>query len=80
MVPVPDELLGERVAVLVVTDRDDLDLPEIHRHLTALGLMKAKWPEFVFRVDALPQNRVGKLSRRDAARIARELRDGIPAG
>ncbi len=80
VVPVPDELLGERVAVLVVTDRDDLDLPEIQRHLTALGLMKAKWPEFVFRVDALPQNRVGKLSRRDAARIARELRDGIPAG
>jgi len=78
VVPVPDELLGERVAVLVVTDRHDLDLPAIQRHLTALGLAKAKWPEFVFRVDALPQNRVGKLSRGDAARIARELRDAIP--
>ncbi|SDG89852.1 class I adenylate-forming enzyme family protein [Pseudonocardia oroxyli] len=79
VVPVPDELLGERVAVLLVTDRSDLGLPEIQEHLTAVGLMKAKWPEFVFRVDALPQNRVGKLSRVDAARIARELRDVVPA-
>ncbi|WP_431875749.1 class I adenylate-forming enzyme family protein [Amycolatopsis sacchari] len=77
VVPVPDELLGERVALLLVTD-EELGLPEIQEHLTTLGLMKAKWPEFVFRVDALPTNRVGKLSRADAARIARELRDGIP--
>jgi acyl-CoA synthetase (AMP-forming)/AMP-acid ligase II len=74
VVPVSDEVLGERVAVLLVTPRDDLDLPELQRHLADLGLMKGKWPEYVFRVESLPQNRVGKLSRSDAARWAEELR------
>jgi acyl-coenzyme A synthetase/AMP-(fatty) acid ligase len=45
------------------------------RHLAERGLTKGKWPEYVWRVPALPQNRVGKLSRADAARIARELKD-----
>ncbi|GAA4690838.1 hypothetical protein GCM10023215_29490 [Pseudonocardia yuanmonensis] len=79
VVPVPDEVLGERIAVLLVTERADLDLSELQRHLGELGLTKGKWPEFVFRVEALPQNRVGKLSRADASRLARELRDGAPA-
>jgi acyl-CoA synthetase (AMP-forming)/AMP-acid ligase II len=79
VVPVPDEVLGERIALLAVTDGQELDLAEIQRHLAESGLTKGKWPEFLFRVDALPQNRVGKLSRADAARIARELRDGASA-
>ncbi|MFC5063821.1 class I adenylate-forming enzyme family protein [Actinomycetospora atypica] len=79
VVPVPDEVLGERVAVLVVTDRDDLELPELQRHLGDLGLTKGKWPEYVFRVGTLPQNRVGKLSRADAARMAHEMREGARA-
>ncbi|OLL73691.1 2,3-dihydroxybenzoate-AMP ligase [Pseudonocardia sp. Ae168_Ps1] len=79
VVPVPDDVLGERIALLTVTDRDDLDLTEIQRHLADTGLAKGKWPEYVFRVDALPQNRVGKLSRVDAARIARELRSAATA-
>ncbi|QJY47122.1 class I adenylate-forming enzyme family protein [Pseudonocardia broussonetiae] len=79
VVPVPDELLGERIALLAVTDGEELDLVEIQRHLADTGLTKGKWPEFLFRVDSLPQNRVGKLSRPDAARIARELRDGATA-
>ncbi|GAA4789454.1 hypothetical protein GCM10023200_25200 [Actinomycetospora chlora] len=79
VVPVPDEVLGERVAVLLVTSRDDLDLPEIQRHLGELGLTKGKWPEYAFRVEGLPQNRVGKLSRADAARLARDLREGARA-
>ncbi|WP_018332285.1 class I adenylate-forming enzyme family protein [Actinomycetospora chiangmaiensis] len=74
VVPVPDEVLGERVAVLLVTARDDLDLPELQRHLADLGLTKGKWPEYVFRVEGLPQNRVGKLSRSDAAKLADQLR------
>ena len=40
---------------------------------TAEGFPKAKWPEFVFDVPDLPQNRVGKLSRPDAVRLAAEL-------
>lgn len=79
VVPVPDDVLGEKVAVLLVTSRDDLELPELQRHLGDLGLTKGKWPEYVFLVESLPQNRVGKLSRADAARLARELRDGARA-
>jgi non-ribosomal peptide synthetase component E (peptide arylation enzyme) len=80
VVPVPDELLGERVAVLVVTGDEALDLAAVTRHLTECGLTKGKWPEFVFRVPQLPLNRVGKLSRPDATRIARDLHAGVPAG
>ncbi|MBK1787424.1 class I adenylate-forming enzyme family protein [Prauserella cavernicola] len=78
VVAVPDAVLGERVAALLVT-ADGLELPQIQQHLAGIGLMKGKWPEFVFRVDDLPQNRVGKISRADASRLARELRDGAPA-
>ncbi|KAA9151012.1 long-chain fatty acid--CoA ligase [Amycolatopsis acidicola] len=80
VVAIPDELLGERVAALVVTPSESLDLAELRAHLTREGLMKGKWPEYVFRVEALPQNRVGKLSRRDAAELASRLRDGAAAG
>ncbi|MCX2729132.1 AMP-binding protein [Saccharopolyspora sp. NFXS83] len=73
VVPVPDELLGERVAVLIVTQDAGFDLDAATAHLDQRGLMKAKWPEYLFRVDELPLNRVGKLSRADAARTAREL-------
>jgi non-ribosomal peptide synthetase component E (peptide arylation enzyme) len=75
VVPVPDELLGERIAVLVVTELASFDVGTVQRHLAERGLTKGKWPEYVWRVPALPQNRVGKLSRTDAARIARELKD-----
>jgi non-ribosomal peptide synthetase component E (peptide arylation enzyme) len=75
VVPVPDELLGERVAVLVVTELGSFDVADVQRHLAERGLTKGKWPEYVWRVPALPQNRVGKLSRVDAARLARELKD-----
>ena len=47
--------------------------PTSPSHLAAEGFPKAKWPEFVFDVPDLPQNRVGKLSRPDAVRLAAEL-------
>jgi len=74
VVPVPDDVLGERVAALVVTrDGAAMRLDEVTGHLHDLGLSKTKWPEYVFAVDELPQTRVGKLSRADARRLAREL-------
>ncbi|ABW13001.1 AMP-dependent synthetase and ligase [Parafrankia sp. EAN1pec] len=73
VVPLPDDVLGERIGVLVVTTDETLELPELTRHLAERGLSKAKWPEFLFRVPALPQNRVGKLSRAEAARLAQDL-------
>jgi acyl-CoA synthetase (AMP-forming)/AMP-acid ligase II len=73
VVPVPDELLGERVAALVVSTDPGLTLGGVTASLEADGFPKAKWPEFVFVVPDLPQNRVGKLSRPDAVRLAAEL-------
>lgn len=72
--PVPDEILGERVAALVVlAEGDSMGLDEVTGHLHDLGLSKAKWPEFVFSVDELPQTTVGKLSRTAARDLARRL-------
>jgi len=73
VVPLPDEMLGERVAALVVSTGTPLGLAEVTDHLASAGFPRAKWPEFVFDVPDLPQNRVGKLSRPDALRMATEL-------
>jgi cyclohexanecarboxylate-CoA ligase len=72
--PVPDEILGERVAALVVVPGGgDIGLDELTGHLHRLGLSKTKWPEFVFAVDELPQTKVGKLSRAGARDLVRAL-------
>ena len=72
--PVPDEILGERAAALIVPiDGGPVRLDEVTGHLHGLGLSKAKWPEFVFAVADLPQTAVGKLSRAGARDLARDL-------
>ncbi|WP_370181231.1 class I adenylate-forming enzyme family protein [Rhodococcus wratislaviensis] len=73
VVPVPDELLGERAAALVVSTGDPITLDEVVAHLGDIEFPKFKWPEFVFTIDDLPQNRVGKLSRPDAVDLATRL-------
>lgn len=73
VVPVPDELLGERPAALVVSTEPGLNTDDVTKFLDSEGFPKSKWPEFVFVVEDLPQNRVGKLSRPDAARLAERL-------
>ena len=73
VVPVPDELLGERVALLAVTsDGGDIGLDEVTGYLHEGGLAKTKWPEYVFTVAGLPQTRVGKLDRKGARELARQ--------
>ena len=75
--PVPDEVLGERAAALIVSaDAADLRLDEVTAHLHDLGLSRAKWPEYVFTVADLPQTAVGKLSRAGARDLAHELHAG----
>ncbi len=72
VVPVPDEVLGERVALLAVTrDGTDIDLASVTGFLREHGLSKTKWPEYVFTVDDLPQTAVGKLDRKGAREVAR---------
>lgn len=73
VVPVPDPVLGERAAALVVSQGEALGLDEIRAHLEAADFPKFKWPEFVRSVSALPQSRVGKLDRKSAATLAAEL-------
>ncbi|NGO41804.1 class I adenylate-forming enzyme family protein [Streptomyces ureilyticus] len=74
VVAVPDDVLGERVALLVVTeDGGGIDLAEVTGHLESVGLSKTKWPEFVFGIDELPQTKVGKLDRRGARDLAVRL-------
>jgi acyl-CoA synthetase (AMP-forming)/AMP-acid ligase II len=72
--PVPDELLGERVALLAVSeDGGPIALPEVCTYLAEVGVAKAKWPEYVFVVEDLPQTTVGKLDRGAARELARNL-------
>jgi non-ribosomal peptide synthetase component E (peptide arylation enzyme) len=77
VVPVPDDLLGERVAALVVSAGARIELAELTRHLAERGLAKTKWPEFVFEVADIPQTRVGKVARADARELATSLRDEL---
>ncbi|WP_269082852.1 AMP-binding enzyme [Allosalinactinospora lopnorensis] len=77
VVPVADEMLGERVAALVVPEGDVLSLEDVTGWLQESGFPKSKWPEYVFAVADLPQNRVGKLSRPDATQLANDLRTRI---
>ena len=73
VVPVPDDLLGERAAALVVTGGPQLTLEEVTDQLARSDFPKFKWPEYLFTVEDLPQNRVGKLSRPDAVGLASKL-------
>lgn len=76
---VPDELLGERVALLVVTeDGGGIDLAEVTGHLESVGLSKGKWPEFVYDIEELPQTKVGKLDRSGARDLVHQLRARTP--
>jgi acyl-CoA synthetase (AMP-forming)/AMP-acid ligase II len=80
VVPLPDPELGERIAVLVVPEPGHApDLDDLLAHLRALGLAKSKWPEFAFRVDALPQTKVGKVARAAARDLAAALHADQPA-
>lgn len=73
VVPVPDDLLSERAGALVVTDGRALTLADVTDRLGHRGVPRHNWPEYVFVVDDLPQNRVGKLSRPDAVSMAARL-------
>lgn len=72
VVPVPDPLLGERAAALMVFSGEPLDLEDVQERLRAADFPKFKWPEFVHAVPDLPQNRVGKLNRTAAISLAQE--------
>jgi acyl-CoA synthetase len=60
----PDDDLGERCAVFVVTqDGSDVDLTRLRAHLEAHGIGKWMWPERIVCLDALPVSQSGKVKR-----------------
>jgi cyclohexanecarboxylate-CoA ligase len=78
VVPVRDDVLGERVALLAVPrDGGPVELGDVTGYLRDAGLAKTKWPEFVYLVDALPQTKVGKLDRAGARELAEGLHTGV---
>ncbi|MEO3859418.1 class I adenylate-forming enzyme family protein [Acrocarpospora sp. B8E8] len=67
----PDEVLGERVCVLVVTKPDtEITLESVIEFLRATGIASYKLPERLEIVEALPRNAVGKI-------LKRELRESL---
>ncbi len=64
VVSMPDAVLGERVCAYLVTSGPDLGVPDIQKHLDALGVAKYKWPERVEISPALPRTQVGKIDKK----------------
>lgn len=70
---VPDERLGERVAVLVLPKPgEEVDPVALVTHCHS-QLAAYKAPEWVAAVESLPRNAMGKVDRRRLAEIGREL-------
>jgi acyl-CoA synthetase (AMP-forming)/AMP-acid ligase II len=66
-----DPIMGERICALVVPKPgSDPTLESVRAHFERCGLATFKYPERLLCVDQLPRNSVGKLVRRDLARIA----------
>jgi acyl-CoA synthetase len=64
VVGVPDEVLGERVCVYLVTrDGAELTLAELRGHLEAQGVGKQNWPERVVTTTELPLGTGGKVDK-----------------
>jgi 2,3-dihydroxybenzoate-AMP ligase len=57
----PDDVLGERVGLVVVGA--DLSVDAVRSHCAAAGLARFKTPDRVIRVDDLPVLTVGKPDR-----------------
>jgi acyl-CoA synthetase len=64
VVPAPDPVFGERVAAYVeLHDGHDLDLDGLRAHLSARGVSKEWFPEYLFVVESLPRASGGKVAK-----------------
>lgn len=60
----PDEILGERVcACVVLRSGQSLSKEGLISFLSDKGLAKFKWVEYLFKVEQLPRNPIGKVDR-----------------
>ncbi|MEU4286877.1 AMP-binding protein [Kribbella sp. NPDC026596] len=78
VVAMPDPRLGERACAFVVAEQA-IDVPDVQKHLAALGVAKFKWPERVVRVAELPRTNVGKIDKAGLRRLV-SGGDGAAAG
>jgi acyl-CoA synthetase len=73
IVPVPDEVFGERVcAVVTLLPGASLTLPELTEHLLARGLGKELLPEHLVVLEELPRSSGGKVAKGELRRLAAE--------
>ncbi len=71
IVPVPDEVFGEKVcAVVTLLPGATLTLEELLAHLGERGLGKESWPEHLIVLDELPRSSGGKLAKGDLKQLA----------
>lgn len=74
IVPVPDEVFGERVcAVVTLRPGASLTLEQLTAHLDTCGLGRESWPERLLIVDELPRSSGGKLAKGELKRLAADL-------
>ncbi|PZU20953.1 MAG: (2,3-dihydroxybenzoyl)adenylate synthase [Shinella sp.] len=64
LVPMQDELLGEKGCVFVVSRNPALKASAIRQHLSALGIADYKLPDRVRLIDAMPLTAVGKIDKK----------------
>ena len=75
IVAMPDERLGERSCVFVITrDGVPLDLPELRRFLGDNGMAKPYWPERLVLVADMPRTPSGKIQKFKLRELAASLR------
>ena len=79
IVPVADELFGERVcAVVTLVPGATLTLAELTAHLDEAGLGKESWPEHLLVLDELPRSSGGKLAKAELRRLAEASLTQLP--
>lgn len=72
VVGLPDEILGEKIAVFVVADRE-VSVGEIRDYLLTKEMASFKLPDAVFGLQALPLTKIGKVNKKKLIEIGREL-------
>lgn len=70
VVPVPDEVYGERVcAVVTLREGATLDLAGLCAHLDGMGVSQEWWPERLMIVGDLPRNAGGKIAKGEVRKL-----------
>ncbi|MFC3052587.1 class I adenylate-forming enzyme family protein [Kordiimonas pumila] len=59
----PDDVMGEKVAAVIVTSQTDFTLETLKAYLAERGVAKYKWPEKLVITNALPRNAMNKVVR-----------------